>query len=211
MGTKTLEPYFYNDYVMDGKYDLPLIAHQEISLHDLKLIRFSSIVKDEKSDLDATVHFFEFDDRFDEVWRNPQCYLSEIKQYKQVLSPDFSMYTTMSLALQIFNTFRSRWCGAFWQMNGLVVIPTVSWSDEWSYEFCFDGIEQGTIVAVSTIGCADSKRLFLGGFAKMCEKIKPKKVICYAKPFDEMRNMADLIIVPYQQNKRIVIAQKEEC
>jgi hypothetical protein len=42
---------------MDGKYDLPLIERQNISIEDLKLIRFSSIVKDETRDMDATVHF----------------------------------------------------------------------------------------------------------------------------------------------------------
>jgi hypothetical protein len=191
---------------MDGKYDLPLVARQKIELDDLKLIRFSSIVKDESCDTDATVHFFEFDNRFDEVWKSPKGYITELRQYKQILSPDFSMYTTMSLALQIFNTFRSRWCGAFWQSNGLTVIPTVSWSDEWSYEFCFDGIEKGAIVAVSTIGCAEAKKMFMNGFVKMCEIIRPTSVICYAKPFDEMFDYTDMIVVPYQRDKRVALA-----
>jgi hypothetical protein len=156
------------------------------------------------------VFTLEFDNRFDEVWKNPKDYLAELKQYKQVMSPDFSMYTTMSLALQIFNTFRSRWCGAYWQANGLTVIPTISWSDEWSYEFCFDGVEKGSIVAVSTIGCADVKKLFMSGFVKMCEAIAPESVICYAAPFDEMFDVANLIVVPYQRDKRVALASLEK-
>ena len=33
------------------------------------------------------------------------------------------------------------------------VIPTISWSGARSYEFCFDGVEKGSIVAVGMIGC----------------------------------------------------------
>ncbi|MDR0854237.1 MAG: DUF4417 domain-containing protein [Clostridiales Family XIII bacterium] len=205
--TRTLEPYFYNDFLMDGKYDLPLVGKQKIDLTDLKLIRFSNIVKDENEEKDATVHFFEFDNKFDEVWKNPKDYIGKLKQYKQVLSPNFSLYTTMSVALQIFNTFRSRWCADYWQRNGMTVIPTVVWSDEHSYDFAFDGIEEGSIVALSTVGCSDYKRLFMKGFNEMCKHIKPEKVICYAKPFEEMRDLADLVEVPYVRNERIAPAK----
>jgi len=114
--------------------------------------------------------------------------------------------TIMSLALQIFNTYRSRWCGFYWQSKGLSVIPTVSWSDERSYDFCFDGIEQHSIVAVSTIGCAESKKLFMAGFMAMCDKIEPQQVICYARPFAEMGHYAEIIEVPYKQNVRVAPA-----
>jgi len=174
---QTLERYFYNDFIMCGKYDIPLVRKQMIDINALKLIRFSSIIKNETKDLDATVHFFEFEYRFDEVWKNPDSYINEIGQYKQTMTPDFSVYTNMSLALQIFNTYRSRWCGFYWQSKGLCVIPTVSWGDERSYDFCFDGIEKNSIVAVSTIGCTESENLFMAGFKAMCDRIEPKQVI----------------------------------
>lgn len=34
----------------------------------------------------------------------------------------------------------------FWRKG---YYPTVSWGDENSFEFCFDGIEEGSVVAVS--------------------------------------------------------------
>ncbi|MDR3363641.1 MAG: DUF4417 domain-containing protein [Clostridiales Family XIII bacterium] len=202
----TLEPYFYNQYYLDGKYDVPMVRKQKIDLGKLKLIRFSTIVKNETRDTDATIHFFEYDDRFDGVWKNPPAYLAEIKQYRQIMTPDFSMYTDMALSLQIFNTFRNRWLGAYWQENGMSVIPTISWSNDWSYEFCFDGVEKGSCVAVSTLGCQDVKKQFMAGFAKMCERIEPQTVICYAMPFDEMRDMANVMAVPYLRNTRIAPA-----
>jgi hypothetical protein len=198
-----LEPYLVSRYVMDGKYDMPMLEKQSIDLADLKFIRFSDIVKNETKDTNATVHFFIYDDEFDEVWRSPASYIDELAQYRQVISTDFSIYTNMSLAMQIFNVYRNRWLGCYWQERGLTVIPSVSWSDEWSYEFCFDGIQQGAVVVVSTLGSYDIEPLYMEGFRRMCEKIKPEKVICYAKPFDAMLELADLIEIPYVVDARI--------
>ena len=78
--------------------------------------------------------------------------------------------------------------------------------DERSFAFCFDGIENGSVVAVSTLGCRDVKEAFMAGFAKMCEIIEPEVVICYNKPFDEMRELSQVIEVPYARNSRLAIA-----
>ncbi len=61
------------------------------------------------------------------MWRDPQQYIEMLRPYKAVLTPDFSMYIEMPLALQLFNTFRNRWCGAYFAEKGLRVVPTVSW------------------------------------------------------------------------------------
>jgi hypothetical protein len=193
---------------MNGKYDMPMLEKQEIDLVDLVLIRFSEIVKKETADTDATVHFFIHDDEFDEVWRKPDSYFEELAQYKQVITTDFSLYTNMPLSMQIFNTYRNRWLGCYWQEKGLTVIPSVGWSDEWSYEFCFDGIQTGAVVAVSTLGCYDIEFGYMQGFRLMCERVRPEKVICYAKPFDSMHDFADIIEVPYVSNKRVAPARK---
>jgi hypothetical protein len=193
---------------MDGKYDMPTLEKQSIDLSCLKLIRFSDIVKNETKDNDATVHFFIYDDEFDEVWRKPNAYIDELRQYKQVMTTDFSLYTNMSLAMQIFNVYRNRWLGCYWQENGLSVIPTVGWSDEWSYEFCFDGIQEGSVVAVSTLGNYDIEPIYMEGFRQMCEKIKPEMVICYAKTFDAMREIANIIEVPYVADARTALMKE---
>jgi hypothetical protein len=198
-----LEPYLISRYVMDGKFDMPTLEKQAVDLHNLKLIRFSDVIKNETKDKDATVHFFIYDDEFDEVWRKPEGYVKELGQYKQVITTDFSLYTNMSLAMQIFNTYRNRWLGCFWQEKGLTVIPSVGWSDEWSYEFCFDGIQEGAIVALSTLGSYDIEPVYMDGFRQMCEKLKPEAVICYAKPFDSMLDLANVIEIPYVADARI--------
>jgi hypothetical protein len=205
-GKRHLEHYFYGNYLTAGKYDFPVVKRQTVDLSSLKLIRYSSTVESEARDTDATVHFFEYDDRFDEIWHNPYAYTAKLKQYKQVMTPDFSMYTNIPLALQVFNTFRSRWLGAYWQDGDLTVIPSVSWSDEWSFEFCFDAIQPGSCVALSTVGCMDVKDAFMLGYIEMCKTIDPEIIICYGKPFAEMHEVADIIEVPYLRNTRIAPA-----
>lgn len=56
-----------------------------------------------------------------------------------VFSPDFSMFTDMPKALQIYSVFKNRWCGAYWQNLGLRVIPTISWGIKAVLNFVLTG------------------------------------------------------------------------
>jgi len=87
------------------------------------------------------------------------------------------------------------------QQQGIKVIPTVRWGDLTSFNFCFDGIEKGSIVAVSTIGVKKQKSHFMLGYNEMLSRIKPSKIICYGKPFDEMKG--DIIKVDYAKTNNL--------
>lgn len=113
--------------------------------------------------------------------------MEKLDQYYALLTPDFSCYFNMPIALQINSTFKNRWCGAYWQKQGMRVIPTIEWGDERSFEFCFDGVEQGAVVAVSTYAREEYKEEFLLGYNKMLERIKPSAILCYGELFDGMR------------------------
>ena len=140
------------------------------------------------------------DYRFENVYANAQDVIEKLKQYYCILSPDFSLYTDMPLLLQMYSTFKNRWCGAYWQAQGLKVIPTISWSDKRSFDFCFDGIEKGSVVAISTHGNHKVKDKFLAGYRKMLEIIEPSAIICYGKPFEEMKE-ENLIVFPYNRTE----------
>ena len=96
------------------------------------------------------VHFFLYDYRFEQVWKNPDSDIERLSCYRTVLSPDFSIYLEMDPIMQFYNVFRNRWCGAYWASKGIRVIPTVNLGDESTFDFCFDRIEEGGVVAVST-------------------------------------------------------------
>ena len=108
----------------------------------------------------------------------------------------------MPRAIQIFNVFRNRWMGAFWQSKGLYVIPCISWSDALSYEYCYDGIERHSTVAVGMIGCKKNKIGFLRGYNAMIEKLEPNAVLVFGTPFEEMQG--NIITVDYLKSRKVV-------
>lgn len=133
------------------------------------------------------VHFFLDDYRFEGVWNRPRRSLQYIAPYGATLTPDFSLYPEMPLALQILQVYRNRWCGAFWQQEaGITVVPTVGWSDEDSFAFCFLGIEEGSVVALSTVGLQrgasdGERRMFITGYEEMVRQIQPSCVLVHGE------------------------------
>ena len=185
-------------------FKLPLVKKQEISLEDVSLIGYDKI--NQSNDYKSIVHFFLDDYKFESIYNNPEKKIEALRQFKAVLTPDFSMFVEMPIALQLFATFKNRWTGAYLQQQGIKVIPTVRWGDLTSFNFCFDGIEKGSIVAVSTIGVKKQKSHFMLGYNEMLSRIKPSKIICYGKPFDEMKG--DIIEVDYAKNRTAIYISK---
>lgn len=180
---RTNPMFLRNQCLGTGDFEMPVIRKEEMRLENVQLVGYDNLSKNRK---DRIVHFFLDDYKFEVIWNNPDSKVDILKEYRAVLSPQFSVYTEMPLPLQIYNIFRSRWCGAYLQARGVTVIPTISWGKPATFWFCFDGIEEGSIVAVSTLGVRTEKALFLQGYAEMLRRIHPKAVLCYGKPFEEM-------------------------
>lgn len=128
------------------------------------------------------VHFFIDDYQFNRLWTNPEAYIELLSQFRVVCTPDFSTYSDWPEALQIYNHYRKHWLGAFWQANGISVIPTISWSNESSFDWCFDGEPVGSVVAVSSVGTQvnkEAKALFLQGYNEMLRRLKPELIYFY--------------------------------
>lgn len=188
-----------NEYRGVGKYDIPLVCKQTVDLNKIRFLDYTKAKVDDIKNADKTLHFFMHDWKFDKVYDKPYDEIEKLKQYYALLTPDFSLFTDMPLALQIESVFKNRWCGAYWQSQGLRVIPTVAWGDERTFDFCFDGIEQGSIVAVCTYFRENCENDFMPGYNKMLEKIKPSAVICYDEPFAAMRgNVKSFLPTQYE-------------
>lgn len=128
------------------------------------------------------VHFFLDDYQFERVWNSPEDYCTMLADYDCVLTPDFSLYTNMPIAMMIWNTYRSRLIGQMMQDYGCTVIPTVSWAGADSYDFAFDGLPTGGTIAVSTIGVKRNKDAFdiwVNGMDECMKSVKPHNVIVY--------------------------------
>ena len=185
-----------------GKYDMPIIKKQDIDLDKIELWNFTKTKVEDKENKHKTIHFFTYDWEFNSVYEKPEVMLEKLDQYYALLSPEFSLYWDMPKALQIYSTFKNRWCGAFWQKHGKIVIPTVCCAGEESYEFCFDGIEKGSIVAISTYRRENYKDEILKSYNKMLEVINPSAVICYGDSFPEMKGNIK-VISPFNHEELI--------
>ena len=130
-----------------------------------------------------TVHFFLDDYKFEPLWNKPIKTLQPILNIGSALSPDFSLYTDYPMALQIYNVYRNRWLGRFWQENGVKVIPTIAWSDKRSFDFCFSGVPKHNPVAIGTVGInnKEARKLFQEGYEKMLEVLEPSHLIVYGE------------------------------
>jgi len=187
-----------------GKYNFPMIRKQNIDVEKIELLSYTNTKKNDTENKNKTIHFFTYDWKFENVYNNPEEELEKLSQYYCLLSPDFSIFTNMPLALQIESIFKNRWCGAYWQSKNLNVIPTVSWGDEQSFDFCFDGIEEGSIVAVNTYYRENCEEEFMLGYNEMLKRIKPSLVLCYDEPFKSMTgNIKEFLPTTYEWTKTL--------
>ena len=191
-----------NEFTTAGKYEMPLIKKQEIDLDEIDLWNYTKTKMQDEDNKHKTIHFFTYDWLFDNVYEKPEVALEKLDQYYALLTPEFSTYKDMPLARQIDSVFKNRWCGAFWQKQGMTVIPTISWGSIPCMEFCFDGVEKGSVVAVSTYTREDNKEGFMLGYNKMLEIIEPSAIICYGTPFPEMKGNIKAID-PYNKEELI--------
>ena len=188
-----------NEFLMSQKLEIPLIKKQNFVLNKIRLYSYSNTKYVDSKNLHKTIHFFVHDYRFENVYSNAEIAKEKLKQYYALCTPDFSLYTDMPIILQMYSTFKNRWCGAYWQSLGLNVIPTISWSNEKSFDFCFEGIEKGSIVAISTHGNKKCKEEFMLGYNKMLEIIEPCAILCYGIPFSEMKG--NIKVFPYNHRE----------
>ena len=204
---RTSQTLLRNQFPGKGKWKIPVIPKfqpKDGDFNDLLLIGFDKTNLEDQNHLDRMVHFFLYDYRFERVWKNPEADIEKLSRYRAVLSPDFSMYLEMAPVMQMYNVFRNRWCGAYWASKGIRVIPTVNWGDESTFDFCFDGIEKGSVVAVSTYMASehdhrkDQKEWFMAGYNEMLRRIEPEKIICYNTPFPQMQG--DIVHVDYERS-----------
>ena len=191
-----------NEFETSGEWEFPFIKKQDIDLSNIELIACSDTSCHDANNLHKGVHFFVDDYRFESIYRNPEKSLEKFRKYRFVLTPDFSLYSEMNLWRQIESVGKARWVGAYWQQNGLTVIPTVSWAQSQSYRFCFDAIEEHSIVAVGMIGCKQSRLAFMRGYNAMLETVEPSAIICFGSPFSEMEG--NIIPVDYLSSRKVV-------
>lgn len=171
------------DNLSDDFWQMPIIKNDNFIPSEL--IGFNYAKTSERKDVG--IHFYVDDYQFERVWHDPEKYLDILIDYDCILSPDFSLYMDMTMPIKIWNVYRSRQIGAYYQSKGIKVIPTISWAEPETYEFCFRGIPEGSVVSISTIGVKrdpDALKIWTDGVTAMIERIKPSAILIYGGKLD---------------------------
>lgn len=180
---QNIENLAYAQFEGVGEYEIPEMNPEFIeNLENIPIQGFNFALK-EKHPENIGVHFFLHDYQFERVWKYPDRYVDILKKFAFVMSPDFSPYADMPKALKIYNVYRNRWCGKFWQENGVRVIPTVTWSDADSLKYCLDGIPKNSTIAISSMGEGRWARWsqLKKAWPYVIGTLQPKQILLYGK------------------------------
>ena len=183
----------YRDFETEGEFQFPVIK----PVYELpKIERWLDLqefreLNAKGADLSKCgLQLYNWDYQIQCLWLSPQKYTAALKKLAAVCAPDFSMYTDMPVVMQMWNHYKQQWLGAYWQANGVTVIPSIGWSTPESCEWAFDGVPRGGIVSVSTQGVRrnteQAREFFRRGWGQATLWLNPCGVICYGKPFDFM-------------------------
>lgn len=97
-----------------GKYGIPEIRPEtDIRIDKLEWIpvNYALTAKDKAT---KGVHFYKDDYQFERFWNNPDKYIPLLQKFGAVCSPDFSLYSDMPLAVQLFMHYKKHWLAAYW-------------------------------------------------------------------------------------------------
>lgn len=171
---------FVPEYV-EGEFEIPFITPERYIPAE-EYVPFNMAGSTWYKRNEKGIHFFIHDYLFECLWSNRDKYANMLKQYRMVLTPDFSPYTDWPIMVQRWNHYRKHLLGSWMQDIGCLVYPTVTWTDKKSYAWCFDGEPYRATVAISSVGMMKRKEdrlMFMRGYDKMLEVLEPTTILFY--------------------------------
>lgn len=198
----------YNLGIMDNEnvsdfWQMPIIKNDNFIPSKLIGFNYAKTNKDKN----VGIHFYLDDYQFERIWNKPEDYVDTLKEYECILSPDFSLYMDMPMPMKIWNIYRSRLIGQYYQSKGIKVIPTLSWAEEETFEFCFEGIPKGSIVSISTIGVKKNKealKIWKAGVDELIRRIEPSTILIYGGKLDYDYGNIEVIYYENQVTERMI-------
>ena len=163
------------------------IPHDVITWEEAKAIyKKHRIKKDLEFKHDAFVCWYLDDYKFDGprgIWHDYNFALKVLCHFEGAITPDFSTYQDFPEPLKIYNTYRMRAFGYWLGVNGIPVINNVRWGTSESFQYCFDGVEKNSIIAIGTCGGSPRKHIdrkrFEVGLAELVNRLQPHTIVIY--------------------------------
>ena len=184
---------------------IPFVKKSTIDISNMDngkwLINLSNTYSGDKNAYRKIVHCFKENNDLDRFYNKPYMLLEKVCKYYATSTLDFGMHPGMERAQIIEATFKNRWSGAWQQMNGHErVAVTVGWVFEDTYDICFAGIQDGTLLIISTLGVCNelSREIFLNGYREMRKRFPHSQILCMGNKLPEMNN--DVCYIDYKHS-----------
>lgn len=190
----------WNAFMVDGadfsksNYDIPLcpttateLPTDIITYTEAKEIYKKQLKQGNKDfKFPSYVCFYEDDYKFDTskgIWSFSNYAKRYLEHFDGIITPDFSTYQDFPAPIKQYNTYRMRAFGYWFGRLGNNVINNVRWGTKETWDYCFDGIPQNSIVAIGIVGSSywytENRKLFDDGFLAMLKRLKPHTIIVY--------------------------------
>lgn len=180
---RMLNLHLHNSFPVEGADDMPLLCPFDKQL-PASFIPFS---ERNKKQYILGVHCYLYDYFIEPIWNSPKTFLSQLRKYRCVIAPDYSIFVDQPQILNKWNVYRNRWVASYWQANHINVIPSASWGNVDSFKYCFDGLPENSVIAIGH--CATGKdiaykKLYRMGVEALIERKHPSKLLVYGFPLD---------------------------
>lgn len=206
------------DMDFTGMYDVPTVKGLKLkNLNKAELLGFNYATNPQnmKEHGNSMIHFFLPDSNIERVWNRPDDYIPVFNQYKALIQPDFSQYVGMPKAMLIWQHYRRMWLARYYQDRGLKVIAAPCWSDEESFEYCFDGMPKNSCLCISSVGCIqnpDTRNRFMLGFKETLNRLTPSQIILYGGITSSMKELMECPWIHLEsEQRRRINAYKRGC
>ncbi len=180
--------------------------HLLVSFVDAKHLHKCTVRKDPDYHINAFVHFYIDDQKFDGprngIWSKPYEALELLRHFSGVITPDFSTNADFPDSIKRYNTYRMRAFGFWLTTHEIPVINNVRWGTEETWDYCFDGIPCNSIVSIGTVASGihklENRPDFEIGLFRMVEVLQPHTIIVYGSAnyecFEQLANRGVHII-----------------
>lgn len=169
------ELHYTNDII-----PIPIVKRVEtIELPSIAL-PFSKIIN--KRLKDVLVVFYEPDVNFARILHNPKRYIEPLKKYALVVGPDFSQKIGMNAFVCFCNSWWNKALTAFYQAQGIIMIPNVTWSNQASFKYAFKGLPKHSVIAINSNGIKGNLAalyLWRKGYEEALRVLEPTLIIRY--------------------------------
>lgn len=182
---------------------IPFLRKDSLDDINWNNVKFASTanIKSTKNKENKILLNFQYDKTLVPIYNNIFKYALKAQDFLAVTTPDFSAYMNMEPWKIKENIIHSLWCGAWLQYLDVRVIPTITRADERTYDYCFNYIEKGSIIAISTIGVIRNKSTFIKGFNEMKKRIEPKLILVRGGLIDGMEG--DFVFINFLETFEI--------